>query len=273
MNPTKALRVHPGHPAHLDDVDPADTLGVSRDDAEHALADDLNALQDLQQRLFAEGSRSLLVVLQAMDAGGKDGTIRHVFGPLNPQGVHVAGFAKPTEHELARDYLWRVHARVPERGSIGVFNRSHYEDVLIVRVANLMPKRVWSKRYDHINAFERRLADEGTTILKFFLHVSAPEQLERLKKRLTHPNKGWKFNAYDWEKRKKRPQFLAAYEDALTKCSTDHAPWFIIPADHKWFRNHAIAHIVRETLEGMDPKPRKLDATPEEVERLLAIED
>ncbi|MEZ6318076.1 MAG: polyphosphate kinase 2 family protein [Phycisphaerales bacterium] len=273
MNLAKTLRVDPAHPPRLAEVDPANTFGVSEKDADDAHARDTERLQEYQQRLYAEGSRSLLVVLQALDAGGKDGTIRHVFGPLNPQGVRVASFGKPTTHELARDYLWRVHARVPERGAIGVFNRSHYEDVLVVRVANLMPKSVWSKRYDHINAFERLLADEGTTILKFFLHVSASEQLDRLKKRLTHPNKGWKFNAYDWEVRKQRKQYLEAYEDVLAKCSTDHAPWFVVPADHKWFRDHAIARIVRETLEEMDPKPRKLDASPEEVARLLAIQD
>lgn len=273
MNLAEALRVRSGHTPRLNEIDPADTLGVKEKEADKAHEHDVERLQDLQQRLYAEGTRSLLVVLQAMDAGGKDGTVRKVFGPLNPQGVRVASFAKPTEHELARDYLWRVHARVPERGTIGVFNRSHYEDVLIVRVAGLMPERVWSRRYDHINAFERLLADEGTTVLKFFLHVSPDEQLKRLKKRLTNPHKGWKFNAYDWEKRKQRAQFLEAYEDAFAKCSTGHAPWYVIPADHKWFRDHAIARIVRETLDDMNPQPRTLDATPEEVERLLAIEE
>ncbi|MEQ8769440.1 MAG: polyphosphate kinase 2 family protein [Phycisphaerales bacterium] len=248
------FRVEPGQRVTLDDADADRTPGVDRDEAERSLARDVERIRDLQHRLYAEGRRSLLVVLQGMDAAGKDGTIRHVFGPSNPQGVRVAAFGSPTSNELARDYLWRVHQRVPERGHIGVFNRSHYEDVLIVRVLGLVPEPVWRRRYEHINAFERMLSDEGVMVLKFFLHVSAKEQLERLLKRVTNPAKAWKYNAEDFTKRSRRPAYLEAYQDALRECSTDHAPWHVIPADKKWFRNYAIARIVADRLEHMDPE-------------------
>lgn len=269
MNLAEHLRVHPHAPPLLTDDEADRTPGVNREQAEAELANDLARLNALQHRLFAESRRSVLIVLQGLDAAGKDGTIRHVFGPLNPQGVQVTGFGPPSTLELAHDYLWRVHAAAPRRGRIGIFNRSHYEDVLIVRVESLVPEGVWSRRYEHINAFERLLTDEGTTVLKFFLHVSEAEQLERLTDRVTDPTKGWKYNAYDWEKRKKRPQYLEACRQALARCSTDHAPWFLIPADKKWYRNFAIARLVADTLEAMDPAYPALQATPEEVIRHL----
>lgn len=255
----------------LADIDPSRTPGLAgpkaeeRAAAEANLATDIVALQDLQYRLWAEGRRSLLVVLQGMDSAGKDGVIRHVFGPLNPQGVGVAGFKQPTPEELGHDYLWRVHRQTPARGRIAVFNRSHYEDVLVVRVHELAPKPVWKRRYDEINAFEKLLADNGTTVLKFFLHISKTEQRERLQARLDNPDKRWKFSTGDLEERKRWADYQEAYEDVLSRCSTDHGPWFVIPADRKWYRDWAIASIVRGALEEMDPRPPKVDFDPASV--------
>ncbi|GJM18384.1 MAG: hypothetical protein DHS20C14_05970 [Phycisphaeraceae bacterium] len=265
MNLEEEFRVAPGSRVQLRDSDADRTPGVNREEGEREHAKNVVRIRDLQHRLYAEGRRSLLVVLQGMDAAGKDGTIRHVFGPTNPQGVQVSAFGKPTSNELAHDYLWRVHSRAPSRGHIGVFNRSHYEDVLIVRVLGLVPDKAWKRRYDHINAFEEMLVDEGTTVLKFFLHVSADEQLKRLTKRLTNPAKAWKYNAEDFSKRSRRPAYVEAYEDMLEKCSTKHAPWHVIPADNKWFRNHAIAGIVADRLEHMDPE---LPELPEDGHRM-----
>ncbi|GAB5496888.1 MAG: polyphosphate kinase 2 family protein [Phycisphaerales bacterium] len=253
--------VKPGTKVRLDNIDPSKTPGLSGpNDLEKAaaireLAQNTEAMKLLQRRLYAESERSLLVVLQGMDCGGKDGTIRHVLGPLNPQGVRVASFKKPTDEELSHDFLWRIHRQAPARGEVGVFNRSHYEDVLVVRVLNLVPKDRWSTRYDRINEFERNLAESGTRILKFMLHISKDEQKERLEARLADPDKAWKFNMSDLETRSRWDEYMEAYEDALTKCSTEHAPWFVIPADKKWYRNWAISSIVRRELESMDPKP------------------
>jgi PPK2 family polyphosphate:nucleotide phosphotransferase len=233
-------------------------------DAADATAANLERLGELQQRLYGEAKRSLLIVLQGMDTSGKDGTIRHVFGGVNPQGCSVASFKAPTPIELAHDYLWRVHAQVPARGMITIFNRSHYESVLVERVQDLVPKKVWSRRYDQINQFERLLADEGTTILKFFLHISKKEQKQRLEDRLDDPSKHWKFDLHDLDVRKQWDQYTAAYEDALSRCSTDYAPWYAIPADHKWYRNWAISDVIVRTLEKMKPEyptvklPKKL---------------
>ncbi len=246
------FRVEPGSAVRLADRDPRDNAGITtKKEAKKRLKASRKRLQDLQALLYAENRRSMLVVLQAMDAGGKDGTIRHVMGPLNPQGCPVSSFKAPTEEELAHDFLWRVHRRVPRRGEIGIFNRSHYEDVLIVRVHNLVKPKVWKPRYDRINAFERGLAAAGTHILKFFLHISPEEQLERFRKRLDDPAKHWKANPQDFEERKHWDDYMAAYEAALERCSTDHAPWFVIPADRKWFRNLAVSQILVETLEGL----------------------
>ncbi|MEX1028301.1 MAG: PPK2 family polyphosphate kinase, partial [Candidatus Paceibacterota bacterium] len=198
-------------------------------------------LAELQRRLYAEGKHKLLVVLQAMDAGGKDGTIRKVFGGVNPQGVRVTSFKKPSENDMAHDYLWRIHRVVPATGMIGVFNRSHYEDVLVVRVKELVSKDVWKLRFDQINEFEKMLTETGTTILKFYLHVSKEEQAERFQKRLDNPQKNWKFSFDDLEKRKQWDSYMTAYEDVLSRCTTDWAPWHVIPSDQKWYRNLAIA--------------------------------
>ena len=245
------FRVKPGHKIRLSDIDPAETVRhVDRDEARSKLADLTQKLAALQYRLYAEGRRGLLVCLQAMDTGGKDGTIRHVFGTMNPQGCRVRAFKVPTPEESAHDFLWRAHKACPARGEIVIFNRSHYEDVLVVRVHDLVPKAVWSRRYDAINNFERLLADNDTHVLKFFLHISKEEQLERFGKRLKDPSRHWKISEGDYTERRLWDEYQAVYEDALTSCSTEHAPWFVIPADHKWFRNLAIARIVVDYLEG-----------------------
>ncbi|NIS80429.1 MAG: polyphosphate kinase 2 family protein [Anaerolineales bacterium] len=228
--------------------------------------DALNArLEELQELLFAEGKHKLLIVLQAMDTGGKDGVIRHVFDGVNPQGVRVASFKKPTPEELSHDYLWRVHKCVPGRGEVVIFNRSHYEDVLVVRVRSLVPEEVWSKRYDQINAFERMLVEEGTTILKFYLHIDLEEQKTRLQARLDEPHKQWKFNPDDLEKRKLWPRFMKAYEDMLSKTSTSWAPWFVVPANRKWYRNLVVGTIIVETLEEFDMKFPSPDFDPSQI--------
>ncbi len=213
------------------------------------LNDELEALQEL---LYAEGKHKILIVLQATDTGGKDGTIRHVFDGVNPQGVHVASFKKPTEIELDHDYLWRVHARTPRSGEIVIFNRSHYEDVLVVRVHDLVPPARWEKRYEHINNFEKLLADEGTTIIKFFLHISKEEQKERLEERLADPEKHWKFAKGDLAEREHWDDYQEAFEAALSRTSTEYAPWYIIPADRKWYRNLVISEVIIDTLKGLD---------------------
>lgn len=207
-----------------------------------------------QERLHAEGRRKLLVVFQAMDAGGKDGTIRSVFRGVNPQGVTVTPFRKPTEAELAHDFLWRIHHRVPAAGMIGVFNRSHYEDVLVVRVHNIVPETVWKPRYDQINQFESLLTDSGTTIVKFFLHISKSEQKQRFQERLDDPGKHWKFDREDLEKRSLWVEYQKAFEDMLEKCSTSAAPWYVIPGDQNWYRDYAVCSILVETLEQMNPQ-------------------
>jgi PPK2 family polyphosphate:nucleotide phosphotransferase len=208
-------------------------------------------LESLQGLLYAEGKRRMLVVLQGMDTSGKDGVISHVFEGVNPQGVQVASFKVPTSPEMAHDYLWRIHQKTPGKGEIVIFNRSHYEDVLIVRVHNLVPPEVWKKRYDQIKNFERLLAEEGTVILKFFLHISPEEQAKRFLERLETPEKNWKFNPGDLEESKFWQAYMEAYEDALNKTSTDLAPWYVIPSDRKWYRNLAIASIMVDTLKGM----------------------
>lgn len=257
------FRVAPGQAPKLDKRDTGATPGWDSSDKDGgkqrvlALNQRLEALQEL---LFAEGKNRVLVVLQAMDAGGKDGTIRHVFEGVNPSGVKVAPFKKPSDKELARDYLWRIHQQVPADGEIVVFNRSHYEDVLVVRVLDLAPESRWSKRYEHIVNFEQMLADEGTTIIKIFLHISRKEQQERLQARLDEPDKNWKFDTGDLVMRERWDDFQEAFEDAIAKTSTADAPWYVIPADRKWFRNIAISEILVQTLEGLamefpEPEP------------------
>ncbi len=246
-------RVLPGEAADLDRRDPADRSFFTGDKKEgRRLAKRLNArLEELQELLWAEHHHRLLVVLQAMDTGGKDGTIRHVFDGTNPQGVKVAAFKRPTSAELAHDYLWRVHPHVPGDGEIVIFNRSHYEDVLVVRVHELVPEHRWRRRYGHIVDFERLLTDEGTTIVKFFLHISKEEQRKRLQARLDQPHKRWKFSAGDLAERKRWDDYQAAYEEALTRTSTDHAPWYVVPADRKWYRNLVVSKVLVDILEGL----------------------
>jgi PPK2 family polyphosphate:nucleotide phosphotransferase len=249
------FRIEPGKPAQLDRRDPADVKAFpDRKAAEEQSDKDGAAIDKLQDRLYAEQKRALLVVLQGIDTAGKDGTIRHVFKETGPLGISVTAFRQPSEVELAHDFLWRAHVAAPRRGTIGIFNRSHYEDVLVVRVRKLVPTGEIDKRYDQINAFEKILADNGTRILKFMLHISKDEQRERLQARLDEAKSRWKFAADDLEDRKLWAKFMAAYERALEQCSTAWAPWHVIPADRKWARNAAIARIVRETLEEMNPQ-------------------
>jgi PPK2 family polyphosphate:nucleotide phosphotransferase len=250
MNFTKLLRVKPDKKLRLSKRDPSDTAGLQdKDAAVERLAKNVRRLSELQYLLYAENRRSVLVVLQAMDAGGKDGVVRHVFSGINPQGCRVTSFKAPTGEELEHDFLWRINRALPRKGEIGLFNRSHYEDVLIVRVHNLVPKSVWSQRYDQINAFEQTLAENGVMVLKFFLHISKKEQLDRLQSRLEKPHKRWKVNPSDFVERKFWDDYQEAYEEALMRCSKPWAPWFIIPANKKWFRNLAVSEILIETLE------------------------
>lgn len=246
-------RVNPGAQIDLSQWDAEDKslFPISKDEGKAKLPDLNHRLEELQELLYAEHKHKLLIVLQAMDTGGKDSTIRHVFEGVNPQGVRVASFKKPTPQELDHDFLWRVHQQTPGKGEIVIFNRSHYEDVLVVRVHNLVPAAVWSRRYDHINDFERMLADEGTTILKFYLHISLAEQKERLQDRLDEPDKHWKFNPADLAERKLWPEYIAAYQEALSRTSTEWAPWYIIPANRKWYRNLVISTIIIEKLQSL----------------------
>ncbi len=238
----------------------SESSGIKRDDAEAATAKNLKALSALQEVFYADGRRALLVVLQAIDAGGKDSTIRHIFGHLNPQGVQVWSFKVPTDLERSHDFMWRYHAKAPPRGMVGIFNRSHYESVLVERIKGIVSPTALQRRYGQINAWESTLVSEGTTILKFFLHLSPDEQAKRFRDRLTRQEKWWKFSAADLEERKRWPEYMEAFRDALAACSTPWAPWYAIPADQKWYRNHLISGIVRQTLEAMEleyPKPEK----------------
>ena len=232
----------------------ADHYDEDRETAETEFKELRKELADLQFKLYAEGKQKLLVVLQALDAGGKDSTIRKVFRGVNPQGVQVTSFKAPTKEELAHDYLWRIHQHVPAAGMIGIFNRSHYEDVLIVRVQNFAPEEVWSKRFEHINQFEKLLTDTGTKIIKIYLHISKDEQKERLQERLDNPERNWKFESGDLKQRAKWDDYQLAFEDVFAKCSTAQAPWYVIPADNKWYRNLAVSRILVDTLRKMNPQ-------------------
>ena len=249
----KHFVLEPGSSVSLDRHDPADTTHVGqRRDAERRLKHDAKRISEWQDALFAEGKRALLVILQGVDTSGKDGTIKGVFGLTNPKGIAITSFQKPSEEELAHDFLWRIHKACPRRGTIGVFNRSHYEDVLAARVRNLAPPEVIERRYAQINAFEE-LISSSTVVLKFMLHISAEEQRERLQARLDKPHKRWKFDWGDLEDRKLRDRYIEAYETVFARCSSPAAPWYIIPGDHKWARNAAVASIVRHTLDEMNP--------------------
>ncbi len=252
MNFTEKLRVKPSF--RLKKADPAATHGQDKGKSEARLERNNARLFEYQQRLYAENKRSVLIVLQGMDTSGKDGVIRHVMRGLNPQGCMVTPFKAPSSEELDHDFLWRIHKAVPARGDIGIFNRSHYEDVLISRVRELVPKSVWKARYDQINEFEKMQTENGVTILKFFLHISREEQKERLEERLKDPLKNWKFSVNDLKERAYWNDYMDAYEDTLNKCSTKHAPWFIIPSDKKWFRNLAISEILNDTFHAINPR-------------------
>lgn len=253
-------RVDPGSKLDLSKRDPDKTSGAPGDGKDQkattkkASAELTDKLAELQTRLWAEGKRSFLLVLQALDAGGKDGTVKHVFGGVNPAGVKVVSFKAPTETELAHDFLWRIHSAVPKRGEIGIFNRSHYEDVLIVRVNELAPEKVWRPRFEAIRCFEQQLTEAGTTIVKVFLHISKDEQAERFQDRLDDPAKNWKFAAGDLDVRERWDDYQNAYTEAIAETSTEAAPWYVIPADHKWYRNWAVGTILVETLDQLDLK-------------------
>lgn len=256
-------RVEPGAVVDLSTWATDDDGGVDKGQAKDLLADLNDELESLQELLYAEGRHKVLVVIQATDTAGKDGTIRHVFDGVNPSGVAVAPFKKPTSIELAHDYLWRVHRETPRDGEMVIFNRSHYEDVLVVRVHDLVPEERWSKRYRHIREFERLLADEGTTIVKLFLHLSEDEQRERLQARVDEPHKNWKFSFGDLAEREHWDDYQEAFRVMLEETSTEQAPWYVIPADRKWFRNLLVSKIMVETLRGLDMSwPEPEDGVP-----------
>lgn len=260
MNLIQKLMVKPGSKAKLVGWDADYSAGFEgKEQTKAMLEKNLEKLAELQYLLYAENKHAVLVVLQAMDAGGKDGTIRTVMGPMNPQSCKVTSFKGPSEEELAHDFLWRVHRFVPRKGEVRIFNRSHYEDVLIVRVHNLVSKSLWSARYEQINNFEKMLVENDIHVIKFFLHISREEQRKRLKERLDDPTKHWKADPADFKEREYWDEYTKAYDDILTRCSTDYAPWYVIPANKKWFRNLAIAEIMVETLSSLKmkfPEPR-----------------
>lgn len=252
---TSDYRVKPGKKVDLKKWDANDKGSIENKEAGKALLSvERDRIAALQERLYAEGQQSLLVIVQATDTGGKDGAIKNVFKGVNPAGVHVWSFKVPTQEELEHDFLWRYHLKTPRDGMIGVFNRSQYEEVLVVRVHDLVPEEHWSQRYELINSFEKQLVNHGTRVLKFYLHITKEEQKERLQARIDEPEKNWKFNTGDLKDRDLWEDYQAAFEDALTKCSTDYAPWYVIPANRKWFRNLLMARIIADTMEEMDPQ-------------------
>jgi PPK2 family polyphosphate:nucleotide phosphotransferase len=243
-----AHKIVTGTSIKLDDFDAEEDAGLKRERGEEKTAGIIEELVELQELLYAAGRQSVLIVLQGRDTSGKDGLIRNVTGPLNSQSCSVASFKVPSEEELAHDFLWRVHAKTPRTGEIKIFNRSHYEDVLVVRVHNLVPEEIWRPRFGHINAFEQLLADSSTIILKFYLHITKKEQEKRLLEREKDPTKSWKLSVGDWKERECWDDYTAAYEDVLNKCSSDRAPWYLVPANKKWFRNLAVAEAIRDAL-------------------------
>jgi len=262
MDYRKKFRVEPGAKVRLAKIDPSYTgKHENHEKAQPEIQKYLARMEKLQYLLYANDNQSLLVVLQALDAAGKDGTVRHVFSAMNPQGTFVYAFKQPSREEAAHDFLWRAHLRTPGKGEVVIFNRSHYEDVLVVRVHKLVERSVWSKRYDLINDFETLLSKNGTTILKFFLHISPEEQLERFKQRLDDPPRHWKISDSDYSERELWPKYVEAYQDAIALTSTRRAPWYIIPANHKWFRNLAVSQIISDTLDEMGLKlpPTRVD--------------
>jgi PPK2 family polyphosphate:nucleotide phosphotransferase len=260
MNYRKKFMVEPDSKVRLAKIDPNfNGKHLSRPAAIETTARQIERIAQLQYLLYADASQSLLIVLQGLDAAGKDGLVRHLFSGVNPQGVSVVSFKKPTEREAAHYFLWRIHRSTPAKGEIAIYNRSHYEDVLVVRVQKLVPHAVWSKRYALINDFEKNLSDNGTRILKFYLHISPQEQLERFKARLDDPTRQWKISEADYSERERWPQYIEAYEEALARTSTKRAPWYVIPANHKCFRNLAVSQIIADTMDDMGltlPSPR-----------------
>jgi PPK2 family polyphosphate:nucleotide phosphotransferase len=255
MDYRKRFMVEPGAKVRLSKIDPSYTgKHESHEKAKPEILKHCERMDRLQYLLYADGNQSLLVVLQALDAAGKDGVIRHVFSGMNPQGTFVYGFKQPSKYEAAHDFLWRAHLRTPGKGEVVIFNRSHYEDVLVVRVHKLVEHAVWSKRYDLINDFEKMLVQNGTSILKFFLHISPEEQLERFKQRLDDPSRNWKISESDYSERELWPKYVDAYEDTIKLTSTKHAPWYVIPSNHKWFRNLAVSRIIADTIDDMGLK-------------------
>jgi len=261
------FRIQPGQSIDLADLPTTDEklFKVSKSEGKELMKKLAERIDELQTRLYAEGKHRLLVVLQAMDTGGKDGAIRNVFDMMDPQGLRVASFKRPSTEELAHDYLWRVHKEVPGKGEVVIFNRSHYEDIVAVRVREILPEAVWLKRYGHIVDFERMLADEGTAILKVFLHISKDEQKLRLQARLDEPEKNWKFNPGDLDDRALWPKFMEAYGDVFAKTSSDHAPWYVVPADRKWYRDLIIADLVVKTLDGLGMEYPPVDFDPKAI--------
>jgi PPK2 family polyphosphate:nucleotide phosphotransferase len=262
MDYRKKFIVEPGAKVRLDEIDPAATgPHGSHEQAMPEITKHVARMDQLQSLLYADGDQSLLVVLQALDAGGKDGVVRHLFSGMNPQGTTSVGFKQPSKVEAAHDFLWRAHQRAPGKGEVVIFNRSHYEDVLVVRVHELVPKSVWSQRYEQINNFEKLLRANGTHILKFYLHISPEEQLARFKERLEDPGRQWKISESDYSERALWSQYIEAFEEAMEKTSTPHAPWYVIPSNHKWFRDLAISEILIDTMEEMELKlpPTQID--------------
>ncbi|MEO0477589.1 MAG: PPK2 family polyphosphate kinase [Planctomycetota bacterium] len=262
---TAPFQVAPGKPFHLKKRETYVDGGLDKEAGKDAFNVLSHRLVDLQENLYAEQKRSLLVVMQAMDAGGKDSTLKAVFGPVDPAGCKVKSFKKPNDNELAHDYLWRIHANTPKRGTIGVFNRSHYEDAVTVAVKHLVPEPIWSKRVGHINDFERMLTDEGTDIIKFFLHISKDYQKERLQRRLDRPDKHWKFNVADLEERARWGKYQDRYSEVMQQTSHDHAPWYVVPAERRWFRNLLVTKVLVDKLEAMNPQPPKADFDPKTI--------
>lgn len=259
---TTPFHVLPGKPLHLSNRETRVAGGLKKSDGKDAFHALSHRLVELQENLYAEQKRSLLVVMQAMDAGGKDSTLKAVFGPVDPAGCRVKSFKKPNDEELHHDYLWRIHHWLPKRGYIGVFNRSHYEDAVTVAVKNLAPKPIWSRRVGHINDFERMLTDEGTSIVKFFLHISKDYQKERLQRRLDRPDKHWKFNVADLEERARWGKYQDRYSEVMSQTSHDDSPWIVVPGERRWFRNLLVTKVLVDTLEKMNPQPPKADFDP-----------
>lgn len=260
------ILVKPGSRVKLKDIDPDDSNGFkNREEADQQLAKDRQSLYDLQEKFYAENSRAVLVVLQAMDTGGKDGTVKNVLSGVNPSGCEITSFKAPSFDERDHDFLWRIYQRLPRYGNLGLFNRSHYEDVLVVRVHNLVSPKIWQKRFDQINRFEELITDMGITVVKFFLHISKDEQKKRLEERLKDPTKSWKFDDGDLRERALWDDYQTAYEDVLSKCSTKAAPWHIVPANKKWYRNLVVARTLVRTFEELDPKPPKPTFDPRKI--------